>query len=68
MQIKRADLVKMGDAQPIKDTEILLMLGGSFPPRFARYTKSGYSVQGIIGITPIHETDLWADISDLLKS
>ena len=68
MQIKKSDMVKMGDAQPIKDTEILLILGGVSPPSFAMYTKNGYSVQGIIGITKIHETDLWADISDLLKS
>lgn len=56
----------MGKVRPIGECFLLILLRGEGPPRLARYTKDGYFIQGIIGVTKIDGGDLWADISDLI--
>lgn len=68
MQLKCSDLSLMEKVQPLKPTFVLVLLRGEPPARFARYTKEGYSVQGILGFTPVDKRDLWADISDLMPT
>lgn len=68
-QIKKADMVRMGDAQPIKDIPILLLLRNQIVPSFALYHTDGhYTIQGYFGIKPIDSDDLWLDISDLITN
>lgn len=68
MQIKKSEMALMGDVKPMRDTHILLLRKGVSPPRFALYSGGSYSIQGQFGLTKAQSSDLWLDISDLVKS
>lgn len=62
------DFVSIKDKKPDDGINIILIIGGTSSPKFARYTNDGYFVQGWIGATEINDDDLWLDISELTKN